>query len=219
MITSLTGISNWTSWQPLRHTSVLLSLQLPLVSGRLNLVTVSPMEWKAHSSHLSSPLFLLVDLVDPMGTEAPSPVVLVFVPSCYLSTMSAPPTHVLTSIKRCVWLPVVDVWFWHVTACGSVGPDVAEERAAAIQRRGGDAEDTPASEHSPLLRLLRRTACQGQEGHRTRHWTHDFRNPQNVSIIVVVGVVAAELLIVSIVRMVIIIVIIIVIVIKVVIIN
>lgn len=86
--------------QPLRHTSVLLSLQLPLVSGRLILVTVSPTEWKAHSSHLSSPLFLLVDLVDPVGTEAPSPVVLVFVPSCYLSTMSAP--HVLTFIKRCV---------------------------------------------------------------------------------------------------------------------
>ena len=58
---------------------------------------------------------------------------------------------------------------------------MAEERAPAVQGRGRDVKDPTASEHRPLLRLLRREPGQGQEGHRPGDRTHDLWNSQDVS--------------------------------------
>ena len=61
-----------------------------------------------------------------------------------------------------------------------VGPDVAEKRASALQRGGGDAEDAAASQHCEVLRLLRGTTVTWQARHCARNRAHDIRNSQNV---------------------------------------
>jgi len=49
------------------------------------------------------------------------------------------------------------------------GPDVAEERASAVQGGGGDAQDATASQHCALLRLLRAGAGAWQASDRAGH--------------------------------------------------
>jgi len=63
---------------------------------------------------------------------------------------------------------------------GMIGPYVAEERAPAVQGGGGHAQDTAASQHRSLLRLLRGAAVTRQTSHRPCHRTHDIRNSQDV---------------------------------------
>lgn len=53
-------------------------------------------------------------------------------------------------------------------------------RAAALQRGGGDAESSAASQHRPILRLLEVDA-EGTQMHHPGDGAHDVRDPQDVS--------------------------------------
>jgi len=58
---------------------------------------------------------------------------------------------------------------------------MAEVGAPAVQGGGGDAEDTAASQHRALLRLLRGDAVSPRQArHCARHRTDDVRHAQDV---------------------------------------